>query len=487
MRPASFYLQEEDFARLRLLLPHGEAILHEGHRYYEPRSIKGCTVSIDEASQRALISAPPSASGTTYLSAAERTHAQITPASPGAFLNYQLTGQQIDGLNTGGAFAELGLFAGAGVLTNTALARFGADASLLRLDTTYTRDFPADLDTLNLGDAISDPGSWGSAVRFAGIRFSRNFGLRPDLLTAPLLSTAGTATVPSSVDVFVNSQLVASNQLPPGPFIIDRLPSVSGTGDVSVVVRDALGREQVLTQSFYSSAVLLAQGLSQYSINLGSIRNDYALASDHYGPLLAEASYRRGITDQFTLEAHAESLDGQAHAAGLNAAFALGHLGVLNFTAADGGDAHGAGLLSGVGIEHRGAVVSFVASGQWAGNEYSQIGEPLNPDQRMKQRTLLQSGAALGSFGSLAAAYVRESYREAPDQQTWSLTHSINFGQLGTMNLTLSRTHTAGQYSAPAQADTAAYLVFVVPLDARRAAALTAAGGSGPGGPRVMK
>jgi outer membrane usher protein len=71
---------------------------------------------------------------------------------------------------------------------------------------------------------------------------------------------SGTATVPSTVDVFVNNSLVTSSQLPPGPFVIDRLPTMSGTGDVSVVVRDALGREQVVTQTFYSSTTLLAGG-----------------------------------------------------------------------------------------------------------------------------------------------------------------------------------------------------------------------------------
>ena len=311
------------------------------------------------------------------MSAAERRSPDITPASPGAFLNYQLSAQQIDGQNIGGAFAELGLFAGAGVLTSTAVARYGNDDNqLVRLDTTYTRDFPATLETLNLGDDISDGGSWGNAVRYAGLRWSRNFGLRPDLLTTPLLATSGTATVPSTVDVFVNNQLVTSSQLPPGPFVIDRLPTVSGTGDVSVVVRDALGREEVLTQSFYSSVTLLAQGLSQYSVNLGKIRDNYALESNDYGPMLGEASYRRGITDAITLEGHAEYLAGDAHAAGLNAAFGLGQIGVINFTGANGGDTSGSGWLSGVGFEHRGTNTSFVASSLWASSDFSQVGEP---------------------------------------------------------------------------------------------------------------
>jgi outer membrane usher protein len=478
------YLEESDFARLRLRLPPTAPLMHEGRRFFDPKAIKGCTVTIDEAAQRALITVPSTSLDTTHLSAAMRHSPDITPASPGAFLNYQLSAQQIDGQNLGGAFAELGVFAGAGVLTSTAVARYGNDDNqLVRLDTTYTRDFPATLETLNLGDDISDGGSWGNAVRYAGVRWSRNFGLRPDLLTTPLLATSGTATVPSTVDVFVNNQLVTSSQLPPGPFVIDRLPTVSGTGDVSVVVRDALGREEVLTQSFYSSVTLLAQGLSQYSVNLGKIRDNYALESNDYGPMLGEASYRRGITDAITLEGHAEYLAGDAHAAGLNAAFGLGQIGVINVTAANGGDASGSGWLSGAGFEHRGTNTSFVASSLWASTDFSQVGEPLDPAMRMRQRSLLQTGLGLGRFGSLSLAYVRQTYRDSPTQQTLGLTHSIRLGSVGSLNLTLTQTRTAAQLSTGAQNSTSAYLIFVLPLDFRRAATLSTVGGSGPGAP----
>jgi outer membrane usher protein len=478
------YLEEDDFQRLRLHLPKIAPLLFEGRRFFDPRAIKGCSVIVDERLQRAVITAPTASLDTTHLSAKERRSPDITPASPGAFLNYQLSAQQIDGQNLGGAFAELGVFAGAGVLTSTAVARYGgADKQVTRLDTTYTRDFPATLETLNLGDAISDGASWGNAVRYAGVRWSRNFGLRPDLLTTPLLATSGSATVPSTVDVFVNNQLVSSSQLPPGPFLIDRLPTVSGTGDVSVVVRDALGREQVVTQSFYSSTTLLAQGLSQYSVNLGKIRDDYGLRSNEYGPLLGEVSYRRGITDGITLEGHAEYLAREAHAAGLNAAFAVGRIGVINFTAANGGDAAGSGWLRGVGIEHRGTNTSFIASSLWASNEFSQVGEPVDPALRMRQRSLLQTGMGLGRFGSLSLAYVRQTYRDSPVQQTLGLTHSISFGRIGSLNLTLTRTRTASDLSSSAQSSTSAYLIFVVALSSRRAATLAAVGGSGSGAP----
>jgi len=82
-----FYLQEEDFAKLRLHLPQTQPTLFEGRRYYSPAAIRGSTVNIDEARQRAVISVPAWAIETTHLSAAERRSPAITPAAPGAFLN----------------------------------------------------------------------------------------------------------------------------------------------------------------------------------------------------------------------------------------------------------------------------------------------------------------------------------------------------------------------------------------------------------------
>jgi len=490
------YLDANDFVRLRLHVPQSAPYMYEGRRYFEVAALKGCSVAINETLQRAVISAPASALDTTHLSAAARQSPPVTPASPGAFLNYQLSAQRISGQDSGGAFTELGVFAAAGVVTNTAVARYGgADYGyaneLVRLDTTYSRDFPDALETLNVGDTISDGGSWGYAMRYAGVRWSRNFSLRPDLLTTPLLTTGGTATVPSTVDVFVNTQLVTSSQLPAGPFVIDRLPTVSGTGDVSVVVRDALGREQVVTQSFYSSTTLLAQGLTQFSVNLGSVRDNYALQSNQYGGMLGEYSYRRGITDTMTLEGHAEYLSGDshaadftdAHAAGVSGSFGIGKIGILNVTAAAGGDSNGSGWLSGAGFEHHGTNTSFVANALWASPDFAQVGQALDPAMRRRERDLVQTGMGLGRYGSLSLAFVRETYRDSPTQQTLGLTQTITFGRVGTLNLSVTRTHTAAQLPTSAQNSTSAYLIFVVPLSRRRAATLTGVGGSGSGAP----
>src|ERR1700729_3296346 len=64
------YLEESDFARLRLHLPPTAPYMHEGRRFFDVKAIKGCIVTIDEAAQRALITAPAASLDTTHLSAA---------------------------------------------------------------------------------------------------------------------------------------------------------------------------------------------------------------------------------------------------------------------------------------------------------------------------------------------------------------------------------------------------------------------------------
>ncbi len=472
------WLEEQDFARLRLRLPPTAPQSVDARRYYPLNAIAGLTVTIDEVTQSAAILAPADAFVPSLRSAPNRPATPITSASPGAFLNYQLSTQRIGGVEMEAAQTELGLFGAPGVLTNTAVARTAAgESEFIRLDTTFAHDFVGRLETLNLGDSISDTGSWGNAVRFGGLRWGTNFGIRPDLITTPLLTTAGSAVVPSTVDIFVNSQRVSNQDLPPGPFVINNLPAMSGSGDVSVVVRDALGREQVMTQSFYSSPSLLAPGLAQYSVDLGAIREAYAIASDRYGALLGEATYRRGLSDALTLEGHGEFLAGAAHAAGLNLAARVGTFGVLNVIAAAGGEQGSFGSLGGAGFEHRGGLLSFSASTLFASSGFHQVADAALTVERFERRSLAQLGMDLHRAGSLSLAYVLQSYESQPQQQTLSLTDSVNIGTLGSLSLTVSRTRSL-------QSSSSVFLLFTRALGQQRALSAGAVGGSGPGAPQ---
>ncbi len=474
----ALWFDAADFPRLRLLTPRGTGLEHQGRHYLPLASVPGLTVSVDEPAQSIVVTAPAVAFAATRVRAPLRSAPTLASVSPGAFLNYQLSAQRVAGENLTGAYAELGAFAAPGVLLNSGVVRsLGGHTESVRLDTTFTMDFPERIERATLGDAISDGSTWGSAVRFAGVGWGRNFSLRPDLLTAPLLSASGNALVPSTVDVYVNNQKVSSTTLPPGPFVIDQLPAVTGAGQVSVVVRDALGREQQVTQPFYSSLQLLAANLSQYELDLGKVRRDYTTASAHYGPLMGSGSYRRGITNSFTLEAHGEFLNDQAHAIGLAGAAAIGRFAVVNFTAAAGGGPGSSGSLYGLGVERQGARFNIAFSSAVAAVGYRQISTAEALSLRFRRRDLAQLGVNLQRWGSLAAVVVRQEFASLPTDQTASLIYSRSITDRGAVNLTATRSSQGGAVGR------SVFLTFTLALSARRAVVFTGNSGSGPGSP----
>ena len=172
----ALWIDVEDFDRLRLLRPPGVAREYRGRQYLPLAAIVGIDIAVDEATQSVALKVPAQDLSVTHTESSLRSSPVLTNASPGAFLNYQLSAQRVASEDLSGAFAELGAFTAQGVITNSGVIRsLAGHSGAVRLDTTFTTDFPARIERLTLGDAVSDGSAWGSAVRFAGIGWSRNF------------------------------------------------------------------------------------------------------------------------------------------------------------------------------------------------------------------------------------------------------------------------------------------------------------------------
>jgi outer membrane usher protein len=450
-----------DLETLRLRTPTRGAVQVNGERYYRLGPEMGAVVTLDDATMKALVTVPAQAFLPTRRVNTLADAPRATRSAPGAFVNYDVSAEQSAGQQLGGAFLELGLFGNQGVLTGTMVANVEPrQRQIARLDTTWTRDFPDRMATLRVGDSISSPGGWGRAVRFGGVQFGTNFGTQPMLVTTPLLAAQGEAVVPSTVDVFVNGRPVASESVPPGPFSIDHLPVLTGAGQLQVVVTDALGRQQVLTQPYYSGTSLLRPDLAEYSFELGSIREDYGLHSFAYGDMLGVASYRRGITDTLTAGARAEAQANGIYALGADAAWQAGMAGIVNAQVAAGGDSSGAGFLAGLGIEHSGDRFSAFAQTQYASRSFVQSGMA-DLLYKPRQRTFAGMGFDFGRRGNLQAAYGLQSFYDSATVQTLGLSYSLSIGALGYLGLFAS-------HSIADQQDTSLLLNWTLALGDRR-------------------
>jgi outer membrane usher protein len=428
--------------RWRLRRPDVVPRFHDGKPYYPLDAIAGVTYTYDASKQRLTISAPPRAFTNTDFANAAVPYPAPTPSQLGGFFNYNLFASRASAESQFAGQFEAGVFSSYGVLTSGLLAQENAGVrSSVRLGTTWTSDFPEQLTTLHVGDAINVPGAWGRAVQFGGIQYGTNFATQPGYISFPSLAANGQAALPSTVDVFVNNALVAQRPVPPGPFSITNIPTVNGNGDVQLVVRDLFGREQVISQSFYASVNLLKEGLDDYSYEVGFERQNFGIASSDYGPAIASATYSRGLTDQLTGQLHGELMPGVADG-GVSANYLINEIGVASASAAASGGESGGGVLGGIGFQRQTSQLSVNAQAQWTSTGFREIG--VTPQAPLPLRQLSGSiGYQMNQFGSTNITYVAQDFRTQPNIHVLSLGYTVGLGRWAFMSLTAAKTYGA--------------------------------------------
>lgn len=324
-------LSEGAAKSLRLVLSSKtRSVKFDGETFHALDGVNGLTHEFDEATQVLTITAE----ATLFESASVKLQsAPVTPSSRpgmGVYFTYDLLSQYTEAIRpttTTSAQGELGWFTPSGVLTHSLFAtQSGGRWRSLRLDSTFTIDQPDKLASLRIGDAVTRSAGWGGNARFAGIQYATNFGTRPTFITYPLNTASGQTALPSTVDVYVNNILTGTQSVPAGPFTFNDLPAVNGQGEIRLVVRDLMGREQAILQPLYGSTALLRPGLNDFAVQAGRLRESYAIDSTRYGQGFAAGVWRRGVDDKLTLELGAETAAGH-HSAGIGATWLLGALG----------------------------------------------------------------------------------------------------------------------------------------------------------------
>ena len=260
----------------------------------------------------------------------------------GAVLNYNLfAATQQQSLTSGqpnfqGANAGLDgrVLSAWGTLSQTAIVgtTLAQQSNLLRLQTAYSYEDDATQTSYRAGDQISGGLTWTRPIRFGGVQIQRSFSMRPDLVAISMPTLTGTAAVPSTVDVYINSVKAYSQQVGAGPFQINDIPMLTGSGTARVVVRDAAGHQTETAAPFFTAPRVLKEGIFDFSIEGGLPRLSYGVLSDDYSEMpVGSASFRRGITDWLTVEGHAEGGGGLANG-GAGVVARTGGLGVVSLS-----------------------------------------------------------------------------------------------------------------------------------------------------------
>lgn len=460
-----------------------QAITFRGTEYLPLDGLPGYSAKVNFGNQSIELNFSPQAFSATRLSTEVNKKPVLSPVLPSVFLNYDLNyattaARGAPAAKDLGLLTEVGVSNSWGVLTSSHIGRnltgnttLEAPRGWLRLETTFTKDLPESNRTLWLGDASTRAGMWGRSVYFGGVRLSSNFALTPGFISQPTPVLTGVSSAPSTVELYVNDVLRQVSSVPTGPFAIDNFPTLTGGGDARLVVRDLLGRETVITQSFFTSSQLLAHGLSDWSLEAGRLRLDLGTASAHYGEGFTSGTWRYGLNNTLTLEGRGEATrNNKVLGMGLVTGLPLQFLGKAAWVASRESRL-GAGSQWLLGLERQTLRTSMYLQAQGASVHFRQLGQDVSslPTKLQVAGNFSYTTENMGSFGYGFASLSRfDSTRVS----TVSANYSVRVGERSSLSVSASR-------AVVGVAGTSVGAVLVVPLEKNvvTSASLTHRGG----------
>ena len=266
----NFFVEEAVLSEWQIIKPWPEPELFRGLNYYGLHHFPGADSEFVARRMELQVSMPPS------LMPFREIDLSAKEAKPyiedfGAYVDYDLNwlSQEADNSKSiyallrpvvfgefGNVSANLGYHRQSDDRAYPNTGREGLNVHSL----TYTRDDPSRLRSIQIGDIISNAGTQGRSLRIGGIQIATNFATQPTFVTYPLPSFYGETSVPSALDIYVNGQLRRTTEVQAGQYVLDDIPVVNGSGQMQVIARDALGRQQIYSQDFYVSSDLLREG-----------------------------------------------------------------------------------------------------------------------------------------------------------------------------------------------------------------------------------
>tara|TARA_R110002049_G_scaffold45948_1_gene133644 strand:+ start:19999 stop:22353 length:2355 start_codon:yes stop_codon:yes gene_type:complete len=387
-------------------------------------SLPGLKADYRANTQQLILTAPLSLlslSTTRLRTDTSQSSSPDATASPGVLLNYDIFLNHNGDNSLASAATELRVFGfGKGVFSHTTTTRAQRyqnnrwENESVALDTFAEWSFPDNAMSLVLGDTVSSGFSWARPLRLAGIQYGTNFELQPYRTTSPLASFIGKATLPSSVELYIDGIRRYQSEVPVGPFELSTAPGITGAGQAQIVTTDVLGRTTTVDIPFYSTQRLLAEGISDWSFNLGLVHEDYGIRSFSFGDeLVATGSIRQGISNNLTLEGHAEASDDLVNG-GFGAVWQPGQAGVISIAHARSNEAGTYGHQTAWNYNWSNSLFNFSVASQRTFNNYRDIATRYgSPPPKASEQILM--GVHTPSLGNIGINATRLEYADSDE------------------------------------------------------------------------
>jgi outer membrane usher protein len=433
-----FLVPEAEFARLGPSITNAARALIDGERYVPLVDVPGLEARFDATTVTlALQFAPNTLPGTTIDVGPKRSGRVRYPADTSIFLNYGLNaiGDESFGDRRYQAASELGARYDNWLLYSTSDYQWGEGATggFTRLLTNAQYDDRPNLRRLTLGDFFTPTFDLSSSVPMAGIGLTKDYSMDPYFVQYPTAAFRTEVAFPSTVQVKVNGNVIDQRQVPAGPVDITNITTgVTGAQNVAVVIRDPFGREQVLQQPFFfATDIGLAQGLHEYSYNVGVLRENYGLQSNEYGSPALAAFHRYAFTSQLTLGLRGQAAH-DAYNIGPFGTYQLPRLGVIAGGISVGGNGGSPGYAASAAYSYTGGNFSLNLGARYFSPDFAQLTD-LTFLFRQRSNQYASASAYSPATGTLTVTYAAFDSYEGPQTRNVNLSYTLPV--LGTRGL----------------------------------------------------
>jgi outer membrane usher protein FimD/PapC len=446
-----FLVKVEDLKEIGLQDPKGKARIIEGSSFISLQSLPGLKFEFDPNRQTLKIQAPPEMLARKVLNLAAKQPKNVqSPLDNSLFFNYGISYNAVKGFrfDSIGLTGQLGVRMGNFLFLSDSVINIGdTESRVNRLLTSITYDRRQGMESFILGDTHATSGSLGSSLFLGGFSYIKNYSADPNVIKRPVQGYQGYATTPSEINVYLNGVKVGSEKVSPGGFDIRNIIAYGGRQDLEIVIKDAFGREQRITNPFYVSDSLLAKGFHDYSYHIGFIRENIGTPQDQYGDPAFLGFHRYGLTDFLTVGLRGEVGKG-IHNFGGGISFVT-RFGAMEMAwAGSRNKEEKTGTAYSLNYSFQsGAFNARIGTTSYS-EDFSTLSSESSKNPSALQKPQLEFGAGIGfgtkKFGSMAVNYSKSTQYGDSEKNQWGFMYSKGIGQRFNVTLSLYQSHEKG-------------------------------------------
>jgi outer membrane usher protein FimD/PapC len=431
-----FFVPVADFRSWGLPVPGGAALRLHGIEHVDLGRVPELQARFDEKRVALDVTVAADTLPKNTIDLRWRYPDALRPTQPSAFFNYALSvaGDESFGSSRTLVTTEVGGRMGDSLLYSSGTYTDQAgERGYTRLQTNLTHDQRDSLQRLIAGDFFTPVRELSASVPMGGVSFTKYYPMDPFFIQYPTLNLSTTAALPSQVEVRIDGNVVARQQVQPGPIDIVNVTGYQGARNVQVVVRDAFGREQVIQQPFYFTDFALKQGLHDYSYNFGWLRNNYGVSSNDYEKPAFSGFHRYGFTDWLTLGLRGEAGEGVVNAGPIGTVLLPG-AGIVGAGASVSNGEGSTGYAGSLFYSFIAPRYSVNVNARHFGDDYRLL--PSGTPSQTRNFASASVAYSPGSLGTISTSYTVTEPRDLESLRAWNVGYNMSlFGGRGVLTL----------------------------------------------------